>query len=149
MQSKHGVFMINLSRLKEDILSKYFLQAIMDSRPSYAWYSISFDKQLVVQVLRKHIENSESLLVWVDAWVNNGIMRRPLMKNIFENIYMKVSTLLNHQNLFWDLNILEELFYPEDTQRIIKMKYVVEDVVATLSNQAIGWSEKYPNMKFS
>lgn len=59
-----------------------FLSAKMGARPSYAWRSIPFGKDLLVQGLRKKIGNGESMHVWGNAWISNGVsMRAPLMKN--------------------------------------------------------------------
>lgn len=91
-------------------------------RPSYAWRSIQFGKDLLVQGPRKHIGNEYTVSVWVDSWIEGDVRRRPLMKNIFVDLLLKVSDLIDPRNNCWNLEILNELFYEEDIRRILPMK---------------------------
>lgn len=99
-----------------------FLNAKNGPRPSYAWRSIQFGKDLLVQGPRKHIGNEYTVSVWVDSWIEGDVRRRPLMKNIFVDLLLKVSDLIDHRNNCWNLEILNELFCEEDIRRILPMK---------------------------
>lgn len=103
-----------------------FLEAPMGSRPSYAWRSIQFGKELLIQGLRKQLGNGKSVSVWVDDWIEGDIRRRPLMKNIFVDLLLKVSDLIDFHNKCWRLSVLQELFFEEDIQRILAMKTVFD-----------------------
>lgn len=45
--------------------------------------------------LDKMIGNGQSFNVWYDPWIRDGNLRIPLMKNIFINLNLKVSDLLD------------------------------------------------------
>ena len=99
-----------------------FLSAKNGPRPSYAWRSIQWSKELLSQGLRKDLGDGRSVYVWTDAWIEGNERRRPLMKNIFVDIMLKVSDLIDFQNKCWDLEKLEELFYDEDIRSILATK---------------------------
>lgn len=104
-----------------------FLNAKMGARPSYGWRSIQFGKELLSRGLRKQIGNGNSVSVWMDSWIVGEIMRRPLMKNIIVDLELKVSHLINGETRTWKRSVLEELFFPDDIDSILKMKPVVDD----------------------
>jgi len=55
--------------------------------------------------------------------VDDGIrMRSPLMKNIFVDPDLKVSALIEQYSGAWNLLLLNQLFYPQDVELILKMK---------------------------
>lgn len=108
-----------------------FLSAKNGSNPSYGWRSIQFEKELLQQGLRKQIGNGKSVSVWVDDWIEGEVRRRPLMKNIFVDLVLKASDLIDVDNNCWNIVMLEELFCEEDIQRILKMK--------VMSNQEDFW----------
>lgn len=108
-----------------------FLSAKNGSNPSYGWRSIQFGKELLQQGLRKQIGNGKSVSVWVDDWIEGEVRRRPLMKNIFVDLVLKASDLIDVDNNCWNIVMLEELFCEEDIQRILKMK--------VMSNQEDFW----------
>lgn len=58
-----------------------FLSASNGPRPSYAWRSIQFGKELLVMGIKKKLGNGNMIYVWVDAWIEDDIPGRPLMKN--------------------------------------------------------------------
>ena len=103
-----------------------FLSASNGPRPSYGWRSIQFGKELLKQGIRKHIGNGKSVSVWVDAWIEGDVRRRPLMKNIFVDLLLKVSDLIDVDNNCWNLETLKDLFFEEDIQRILKMRVVAD-----------------------
>lgn len=121
-----------------------FLSAKNGSRPSYAWRSIQFGKELLSQGLRKHLGDGSSVLVWTDAWIGGIERRRPLMKNIFVDLLLKVEDLIDHQKRCWKMEKLEDLFYPEDIQSILSMKIAFgqEDYWVWLHNRNDSYSVK-------
>lgn len=45
----------------------------------------------------KSIENGRSTSVWVDRWIMDGSPRRPINKEMFYDLLLKVSDLLDAQ----------------------------------------------------
>lgn len=121
-----------------------FFSARIGSGPSYAWWSIQFGKELLIQGLRKHVGNGQTVSVWVDRWIEGEVRRAPLMKNIFVDLLLKVSDLIDHQNICWNLEKLRDLFYEEDIERILAMKtaFGEEDYWVWLHNRHGSYSVK-------
>lgn len=71
------------------------------------------------------IGNGEIISVWSEPWIEDVIWRIPLMKNIFINLDLKVSDLIDLDNGSWDKVKLDDLFFPRDVDLITKRKPVV------------------------
>ena len=104
-----------------------FLSAKEGHRPSYAWRSILFGRELLLKGIRKQVGNGKSISVWSETWINDGVMRMPLMKKIMVDLELKVCDLLELVSRTWQIDKLKELFFEEDIQRILKMKPVMEE----------------------
>ncbi|CAA7016072.1 unnamed protein product [Microthlaspi erraticum] len=102
-----------------------FLNVGLGNRPSYGWRSISFGKDLLSEGLVKKVGNGASTNVWSELWIEDIVMRCPLMKNDRINIDLKVEELIDFSSRGWDRGKLDDLFYPDDVQRILKHKPVV------------------------
>ena len=107
--------------------SSEFLEATLGSRPSYAWRSIQFGKDLLLQGLRKEVGDGVSVYVWMDQWIVGEPMRRPLMKNIFVDLELKVCSLIDPVTKTWDPGILSDLFFDQDIESIMKMKPITDE----------------------
>ena len=77
--------------------------------------------------IKKKIRNGKTVSVWVDAWIEGEVIRRPLMKNIFLDLLLCVDKLIDKENRCWNLNTLHDLFFEEDVIRILAMKPVYEE----------------------
>ncbi|KAG7593406.1 Reverse transcriptase domain [Arabidopsis thaliana x Arabidopsis arenosa] len=97
--------------------NKSFLEAAVGNRPSYAWRSIMFGKELLERGLMKTIGNGQSTYVWVDKWLFDGIPRRPINKETLMDISLRVSSLITPQGE-WNVPRLTELFTSEDVMHI-------------------------------
>lgn len=66
------------------------------------------------------------LSVWSSPWLVDGdMMRIPLMKNILVDLNLRVSGLLLANSHHWSIRLLNDLFYPQDIEIILKIKLVV------------------------
>ena len=99
-----------------------FLSATRGSRPSYAWRSILFGRELLMQGLRTVIGNGQKTFVWTDKWLHDGSNRRPLNRRRFINVDLKVSQLIDPTSRNWNLNMLRDLFPWKDVEIILKQR---------------------------
>lgn len=98
-----------------------FLDASIGSKPSYAWRSLNFGKELLKKGLKKVIGNGKSTDVWLDKWVDDPLegMRAPLRKNVTFDVNLKVDALINGSTRMWDAQKLQENFVPRDVKLIM------------------------------
>ncbi|XP_019092295.1 PREDICTED: uncharacterized protein LOC109129116 [Camelina sativa] len=74
----------------------HFLEATLGPRPSYAWRSILYGRDLLVQGLKKNVGNGKSFKVWLDAWIEDEEgWRAPWRMNDFFNPDLRVSELID------------------------------------------------------
>ncbi|KAG7572529.1 hypothetical protein ISN44_As09g008890 [Arabidopsis suecica] len=97
--------------------NKSFLEAKIGYRPSYAWRSILFGKELLERGLMKTIGDGKNTSVWVDKWILDTYPRRPINKELMMDLNLKVSSLISSQGE-WDVLRLTELFPPCDVTHI-------------------------------
>ncbi|XP_018478413.2 uncharacterized protein LOC108849362 [Raphanus sativus] len=99
-----------------------FLDAKIGSRPSYAWRSMLFGRELLVKGLRSNVGSGKSIMVWTDKWLFDKEPLAPMRKQTFFNVNLRVCDLINTQTGSWDREKLEEVFFPSDIELIMKMK---------------------------
>ncbi|KAG7572675.1 Reverse transcriptase zinc-binding domain [Arabidopsis suecica] len=102
-----------------------FLEAALSARPSFGWRSILSGRDLLSKGLLKKVGNGASLFVWIDPWIDDVGYRAPMRKNLFFDVALRVSSLLNPRTGFWDKDFLNDLFFPEDIIRIKAVKPVM------------------------
>lgn len=84
-----------------------FLPATLGSRPSYAWRSILFGRELLKKVLRHMVGDGRFIYVWSSPWLVDGtLMRIPLMKNILIDLNLKVNNLMMDNSHIWNQSLL-------------------------------------------
>lgn len=98
-----------------------FLEAGKGFRPSYAWISIVFGRELLQKGLIKSIRNGQSSLVWLDKWIMDEDPRRPVSKQILFDLNLRVQDLLD-QNNRWRMEMLVELFPENEVKRILDLQ---------------------------
>ncbi|KAG7557990.1 Reverse transcriptase zinc-binding domain [Arabidopsis suecica] len=108
--------------------SSDFLTASLGARPSYAWRSIMHGRDLLCQGIVKNVGNGKSFQVWIDDWIEDEEegWRAPLRLNYTFNPDLRVSDLIDWRKRDWDPQKLSENFFPEDIQRILKIRPVTE-----------------------
>ncbi|OAO93266.1 hypothetical protein AXX17_AT5G35100 [Arabidopsis thaliana] len=97
---------------------KDFMNAVVGSRPSFAWRNIIHGRDLLEKGIMKNIGNGQSTSVWNDKWIFDKAPRRPFNKQSLFDLELMVSNLITHQGS-WDHALLSELFFPPDVVRIM------------------------------
>lgn len=100
--------------------NREFLECGKGYRPSYAWRSILFGRELLQQGLIKSIGNGRSTTVWGDKWILDEVPRRPVNRQSLIDVNLKVSSLLDNSGQ-WNSDMLIELFPPNEVVRIKQM----------------------------
>lgn len=78
-------------------------------RPSYAWRSLLFGRELLQKGLLKSIGDGRSTSVWTEKWIMDETPRRPINKQLCYDVNLRVSALVN-ENGRWNEIFLQELF---------------------------------------
>lgn len=121
-----------------------FLEAVPGKRPSYAWRSILFSRELLLPGLNKKIGNGRNTRVWTEQWLFDDRMRAPLIKNNFIDLNLYVKDLIDIPNIKWNGTRLRDLFYPEDITGIMKNQPMVwkDDFWIWMHNKSGDFSVK-------
>lgn len=111
--------------LSRFLKSKYFphsefLEASVGQRPSLAWRSIIFGRDLLQQGLKRQIGNALKTSVWLDKWIDDPVMgmRAPWRKNVTFDVNLTVNSLIDFETRKWDPHQLQSIFVPGDVELI-------------------------------
>ncbi|KAG7567399.1 Ribonuclease H domain [Arabidopsis thaliana x Arabidopsis arenosa] len=96
---------------------KTFMEAKIGYRPSYAWRSIMFGRELLERGVMKTIGNGQDTYVWADKWILDTYPRRPINKELMMDIDLKVSALITPQGS-WNRPLLASLIPEGDVIKI-------------------------------
>ncbi|XP_010489824.1 PREDICTED: uncharacterized protein LOC104767503 [Camelina sativa] len=64
------------------------------------------------------------MFVWTEPWIEDNGMRAPWRKNTIFDVCLRVKDLIDPSTGLWDLDALEEHFFPQDINRIQSIKPV-------------------------
>lgn len=135
--AKQGWRLINQpdSLLGRFLKSRYhpqveFLEAPLGVRPSFAWRSILYGRELLQKGLKWQVGDGRNTRVWIDKWLHDPEtgMRAPWRKNITFDVNLKASQLIDPATRRWEEQKLQDLFVPSDialmsaTQPIVSRK---------------------------
>ncbi|XP_010484878.1 PREDICTED: uncharacterized protein LOC104763170 [Camelina sativa] len=93
-----------------------FFEARIGYKPSYAWRSIMFGRELLEKGVMKSIGNGQDTRVWLDKWVFDDRPRRPFNKELTIDLNLNVSTLIQDDG-GWNPQTLHDLFPPCEIPR--------------------------------
>lgn len=103
-------------------LNTNFLSATLGSRPSNAWRSILFGRELILAGLKRVIGNGLDTNVWIDKWLFEENARRPVNLQSLMNINLKVHELIDPLTRTWNVALLRDLFPLNDDNLIMKQQ---------------------------
>ncbi|XP_013674098.1 uncharacterized protein LOC106378528 [Brassica napus] len=86
-------------------------------RPSYAWRSIIFGRELLRKGLIRSIGDGRDTHVWTDKWILDEVPRRPVNKQPCFDVNLRVSELIGEDGK-WKMELLQQLFPPNEVDRI-------------------------------
>ena len=103
-----------------------FINAYLGRRPSYAWRSIIFGRNLLKQGMKHLVGNGHTINVWSQPRLEDvdGLCRPPLRRQRLFNVNLKVADVINHQTGRWDERIMEEIFVPSDIAILRRNQHV-------------------------
>ena len=121
------------SLLSRFLKSRYFndgnfLEAAIGERPSFAWRSLLFGRDLLKKGLRHRVGNGLNTRVWTDKWVEDPAegMRAPWVKNISFDVNLRASSLIDTVTKQWNVTKLVEVFVKGDVDLILSNQPVVD-----------------------
>lgn len=105
------------------------VNAQLGSKPSYAWRSLLYGRDLLITGLKHLVGDGSSLHVWSDAWLEDeaGFCRAPIRRNRCFDANLRVSALIDFPKRRWDRQKLEELFIPSDVNVLMMNQPAVND----------------------
>lgn len=122
------------SLLAQVLKGKYFeneivLQAKLGSKPSYAWRSLLYGRDLLLRGLKHSLGNGRSIKVWAEAWLEDaeGVCRTPVRRQRCFDVNLQVSDLIDQQRRRWNFRKLEEIFIPSDVRMLMMNQPVVSE----------------------
>lgn len=117
-----------------------FLDAQSGARPSYAWRSLIYGRELVKKGLKKSIGDGYNTSVWLDKWVDDPELgpRPPWIKCISFDVNLMVKDLIDHSSRKWNVSALQAIFFPRDVELILSKQPAIlhEDSVTWAHNKS-------------
>ena len=110
------------------------LDNIKSYSPSYGWRSICSARSLLNKGLIKRVGSGESISVWKDPWIPTQFPRPALKNGYAFDPSLKVKSLIDSRTNFWNIDLLQELFDPEDVSLISALH-----LGASTKEDILGW----------
>lgn len=100
--------------------NKDFIDCGKGYRPSYAWRSILFGKELLCKGLIRSIGNGRDTYVWAYKWILDDCPRRSVNKETMIDVNLRVCDLIQEGG-HWNVEALNRLFPVNEVTRILQM----------------------------
>ncbi|KAG7564174.1 Ribonuclease H domain [Arabidopsis suecica] len=110
------------------------LENIKSYSPSYGWRSICSARSLVNKGLIKRVGSGTSISVWEDPWIPAQFPRPAKSNGSLVDPLLKVNNLIDSRSNFWNIDLLKEIFDPEDVALISALH-----VGAPTKEDTLGW----------
>ncbi|CAI0556201.1 unnamed protein product [Linum tenue] len=112
------------------------LNAKIGNNPSYIWRSLVKPKDEIVDGFRWRVGDGESIKVWDDWWIPNTRKLLPVQQDNEIRDNLRVSSLIDRDNGWWDIPKLRALFFANDQTEIMKIP-----LRNPPTNDIVVWSE--------
>ncbi|KAG2333220.1 hypothetical protein Bca52824_004400 [Brassica carinata] len=105
-------------------------------------------EELLLKGLKKRVGDGNSILVWIDKWIEDEAdgygLRAPWIKNCTFDVNLKARAIIDFQARRWSTEKLEELFVPSDVKILMKYQPVInrEDFWSWKFNKSGAYSVK-------
>lgn len=126
------------SLLSRILKNRYFkrselLDCSIGSRPSYAWRSILYGRDLLKEGLLKKIGNGGGTRVWTDNWLLDVAPRPPMYRqDAVVDLTLTVQDLIDVPSNSWNIDVIRQLIAEEDVNLVINSKFCLsklDDVI--------------------
>lgn len=100
------------------------MSSYLGVRPSFAWLSILWGRELLEKGLRKRVGNGDYVSVWTDRWILDEELRAPWRTVFPFKVNLMARELIDFRTRRWDESKLREIFYPKNVVRILQVQPV-------------------------
>ncbi|KAL0863996.1 hypothetical protein Bca101_043114 [Brassica carinata] len=95
----------------------------MGSRPSFAWRSLMFGRNLLKEGLVRDVGDGRDTNIWNEKWIIDGIPKTLMYKQgSVIDLTLKISDLLIPGMGLLNVNLVRQTFIAEDAELILKLK---------------------------
>ena len=95
-----------------------FVEASLGNNPSYVWRSLMAAQKIVRHGLRWQIGNGLNVQVWNDKWLPSSSIFKVVSPRLNSPADLRVSKLIDSENMCWNLHLLQQLFLPFEVEEI-------------------------------
>ena len=92
-------------------------------QPSYAWKSIWSARDLIEKGIRWKVRDGKNILIWKYAWLNENGTSKVITPSRCLHPDSKVEALINADTGGWKKELIDEVFFPFDVDRINKVLF--------------------------
>jgi len=110
------------------------LDKLKSYSPSYGWRSIISARSLVKKGLINRVGSGASISVWEDPWIPAQFPRPAISNGSVIDPSLKVNNLIDSRSNFWNIDLLNEIFVPEDVLLISAMH-----LGSSIKEDSLGW----------
>ena len=94
-----------------------FVQATIDTNPSYTWWSVMAAQPLIRDGMRWRVGNGTNIWILGDKWLPTASTHKVISPQHFMHLD-RVSELINFETASWKSVVLDVLFLPHEAEAI-------------------------------
>lgn len=104
------------------------MEAVPKASASFTWRSILGALPLVNQGIRWRVGTGENIRIWVDNWIPRDYGLRPYTPDLYDLGEVTVANLIDHETGGWNSELVETLFWEEDSKALMSIPIAVSNV---------------------